>query len=423
MVTAGTSSRWTAPVRSLLIGFGFFVLGSLSDSWLQRRAVSWSTAVMDDALLGIGASLLVFLYEQRQRRHIMAREQAEKAVKESEERFRLVANTAPVLIWMAGTDKRAMYFNQLWLDFTGRSEADLQASLAGVVHPDDYQRCSEIYSHAFDERQPFRKECRLRRHDGQYRWMLDIGVPRFHEDGSFAGYIGSSVDVTERKLAEEALFSVNRKLIEAQEQERTRVARELHDDINQRVGLLAVSLGALTQKSPAVATREIEEIRKELARLGSDIQALSHRLHSSKLDYLGLARAAASFCRELSEQQKVEIDFKAVDDFPKNIPQEVSLCLFRVLQEALQNAIKHSGSQHIEVSLSNSPDVVQLTVRDSGVGFDLEEAACNRGIGLTSMRERLRLVDGQLTIDSQRQLGTTIHARVPLNPGTNSAAA
>jgi PAS domain S-box-containing protein len=219
MVAPGLSLRWRAPLRSLLIGFGFFVLGSLSDSWLQRHAVSASRALMDDTILGIGAGLLVFLYEQGQRRNIAAREQAENAVKESEERFRLVANTAPVLIWMSGTDKQPTYFNQLWLDFTGRSEADLQAGLAGIVHPEDYQKCSEIYTQAFDQRQPFKKECRLRRRDGQYRWMLDIGVPRFHENGSFAGYIGSSVDVTEQKLAEEALSSVNRRLIEAQEQD------------------------------------------------------------------------------------------------------------------------------------------------------------------------------------------------------------
>jgi PAS domain S-box-containing protein len=135
---------------------------------------------------------------------ITERRRAEDAIHESEERFRLVANTAPVMIWMSGLDKKPTYFNQLWLDFTGLSETDLENGLAGIIHPDDYQQCHETYCQGFDQKQPFKKE-RLRRHDGQYRWMLDIGVPRLHRDGSFAGYIGSCIDVTDHKLAEEAL--------------------------------------------------------------------------------------------------------------------------------------------------------------------------------------------------------------------------
>ena len=170
---------------------------------------------------------------------ITERKAAEEALRESEERFRLVANTAPVMIWMSGPDTKPTYFNQLWLDFTGVSETDLLNGLTGIVHPEDYDQCHEIYCRGFDQRQPFRKECRLRRHDGQYRWMLDIGVPRFHKDGSFAGYIGSCIDVTDHKLAEDTLTNMSRKLVQAQEQERARIARELHDDINQRLAMLA----------------------------------------------------------------------------------------------------------------------------------------------------------------------------------------
>ena len=181
---------------------------------------------------------------------ITDRKLAEETVRESEERFRLVANNAPVMIWMSGLDKKPTYFNQLWLDFTGLSETDLLNGLAGIVHPEDYLQCHDVYCRGFDQRQPFRKECRLRRHDGQYRWILDIGVPRLHKDGSFAGYIGSCIDVTDRKLAEDALTSMSRKLVQAQEQERARIARELHDDIDQRLVMLGINLDQLREHHP-----------------------------------------------------------------------------------------------------------------------------------------------------------------------------
>src|SRR5438874_12445851 len=172
--------------------------------------------------------------------------------------------------------------------------------------------CLETYSQAFDRRESFQMEYRLRRHDGEYRWIFDHGVPRFNADGAFAGFVGFCIDVTGRKEAEEALSSVSRKLIEAHEEERTWIARELHDDIDQRIALLAVNLDGLGRDLPASegqTSRRIKEVQEYVSDLGSDIQALSHRLHSSKLEYLGLVAACEAFCREFSGQQNVEIDF------------------------------------------------------------------------------------------------------------------
>ena len=250
-------------------------------------------------------------------------------------------------------------------------------------------------------------------------------MPRYNTDGSFAGYIGSCIDVTERKLAEEALSALNRILIETQEQERTRIARELHDDISQRVALLTVNLGALKRDLPDVAKaarQGIEQTEQQLTELGSDIQALSHQMHSSKLEYLGLAVAAKGFCKEFSERQKVEVHFHS-DELPKGLPPDISLCLFRVLQEALQNAMKHSGSACFDVSLVKGLNAIQLNVRDLGRGFDVDQAMNGRGVGLVSMKERLKLVDGQLFIDTTMQQGTTIRASVPLSPRMKSAGA
>jgi len=338
--------------------------------------------------------------------------------RESESRFRLVANTAPVMIWMSGPDKLSTYFNQPWLEFTGRPlEAELGNGWVEGVHAEDVEDCLNTYTRAFDRRESCNMKYRLRRHDGQYRWILDFGVPRFNADGTFAGYIGTCLDVTEQKLAEEALSSMSRRLIEAHEEERSRIARELHDDINQRLALLAVSMDLVNGKLPPAASDaklSIREAKQQIRDLCGDVQALSHRLHCSKLEYLGLASAAAGFCREVSERQGVEIDFQC-DVIPKNLRQEISLCLFRVLQEALQNATKHSGSRHFQVFLKCSSDEIALTVADSGIGFDPDEIIKCDGLGITSMRERLRLVEGELSIDSRRHFGTTVRARVPLN--------
>ena len=353
---------------------------------------------------------------------ITERKRAEEAVRESEKRFRLVASTAPVMIWMSGQDRMPTYFNHLWLEFTGQSELELKRSLPGLLHPEDRQKSIDIYREAFAQRRPFRKECRLRRHDGEYRWMLDIGVPRFNEDGSFAGYIGSCVDITEQKLVEEARASMSRRLIEAQEEERTWIARELHDDIAQRLTLLAVNVEGLNQDHPSngEANHRVNEVQKQLQEILTDIQALSRRLHSSKLEYLGLEAASAGFCRELSNLQNVEIAFLS-ESVPENLTKEVSLCLFRVLQESLQNAVKHSGARQFQVSLCGDTNEVVLTVRDSGVGFDPEQIVNQHGLGLTSMKERTKVVDGKLLIDSKLQTGTTIQARIPFKMVTAPA--
>jgi PAS domain S-box-containing protein len=340
---------------------------------------------------------------------------AEIQLRESEGRFRLVANTAPVMIWTAGTDRKCSYVNKTWLDFTGRTlEAELGDGWLERVHPDDSNRCLQTYTEAFKQRESFELQYRLRRKDGEYRWVLADGVPRFNPDGAFAGYIGSCIDITERKLAEESLATIGRRLIEAHEAERTWIGRELHDDINQRLALLAI---ALDRWSHDASTNEVTELvrhtRARITEIAQDVQALSHRLHSSKLDYLGLATAAKSFCRELSEKTKVEIGFEYAG-IPHTLSKEVSLCLFRVLQEALLNAVKHSGARSFTVDLQGTEESIELTVADFGAGFQEQEACTRHGLGLISMRERLQLVHGELTVKTQPGAGTRIRARVPL---------
>jgi len=398
--------RWNIPESALPPGTR--VLYREPTLW-QRH---WQSIVAAGALIVVQSLLIVGLLWQRARR-----QKAEAVIRESEQRFRLVTNTAPVMIWMSGPDRSCIYFNQPWLDFTGRPlDAELGDGWAQGVHPEDRESCLATYLRAFDLRESFQMQYRLRRHDGEFRWVFDIGVPRFNSDGSFAGYIGSCLDITERKLAEEALASLGGKLIAAQEQERTRIARELHDDINQQLAFLSVSLDELKQNPPqsiAEIPGRLEGIEIQTAEISRSVQALSHRLHSSKLEYLGLVAALRGFCREFSDQHRAEVTFSH-DPIPESLPDEISLCLFRVAQAALANALKHSGVRSFDVHLRSSRGGIHLNVRDGGVGFDVEKMLGGHGLGLISMRERVRFVNGEISILSKPNGGTTIAVDVPL---------
>ena len=594
---------------------------------------------------------------------------AEHHLRESEERFRLVADTAPGLIWMSGVDKLCYFFNKPWLDFTGRSpEEEYGDGWLACVHPDDLQRCLDIYNQSFDRRDKFAMEYRLRRHDGEYRWVFDVGSPRFDKEGYFTGYIGLAIDVTrnkkaadalraseerlrlaqqaahigtferdldtgvltwtaemesvyglppgrfpqsrrdleelihpqdrarvhdlidqalldgkpasaewrvfwpdgtlhwvagrwralmnqvgkpirvigvnmditarklteeklgeyeravegaeeiiivvdrqyrylianreflrrhnlsqeqvighfihefmpkkifngvvkpqleqcfqgkvvryemrytypefgdrdllvsyfpiessngidraacilqdvtERKQAEEVLRGMSRRLIDAQEQERARIARELHDDINQRLALLAVQLAQIqrNQKRKSEFGRQMNALQRDLTEISSDVESLSHDLHSSKLRYLGAVSAMKSWCQEFSHRHHMEVSFK--NHIVNAVPPEIGLCLFRVLQEGLQNAAKYSGVKHVDVEAFEQRNGLHLLISDSGVGFNVESAKQGKGLGLTSMDERVRMVNGILKIRSHPMGGTTINVEIPLQSEDN----
>jgi PAS domain S-box-containing protein len=375
----------------------------------KRRNVSLTISPLkDSAGVVVGASKIAHDISDRKR--------AEQILRESEERFRLVADTAPVLIWMSGPDKLCTFFNQGWLRFTGRSmEQELGEGWVSGVHPDDVKRCLEVYSASFDARAEFEMEYRLTRFDGEYRWIVDYGVPRFEPDGTFCGYIGTCVDITERKLSEESLRSLSGRLIRAQEQERSRIARELHDDFNQRLALLGIGLGQLWKKLPASEVEErtrILEMLKGTKEMSADMHSLSHQLHSSKLELVGLVPALKGLCKEIGQKYKIEVRF-SVSGSPLNISKDVELCLFRVTQEALANVIKHSRATSALVELGSNEYGVNLRIIDAGRGFDPDMDKPDSGIGLVSMRERLRLVGGRLSVKSEVLRGTELQAEVP----------
>jgi len=346
--------------------------------------------------------------------NLTKRKRTELSLRESEERFRLLASAAPVMIWTAGPDTGCTDVNRRWLDFTGRSLAEERGHgwMAGI-HSDDAAECRSAYRRAFDDHEPFRLEYRLRRHDGEYRWVLHNGVPQFNADGTFAGYIGSTLDVTEQKTARAALSNLSQRLMDAQEQERARLARELHDDVAQRLALITLELDQLRGIAATETRSSIAELWSLCTTLLKDVQGISRRFHSDKLDYLGIASAAASLCETLSERWGADITFTH-DGVLGDINKDVSLALFRVLQEALNNATKHSRARHVLVALRGTPQDIELEISDDGCGFDVDTASRGEGLGLVSMRERLKLVGGVVIIQSRVDVGTTIRAIAPL---------
>jgi PAS domain S-box-containing protein len=345
---------------------------------------------------------------------ITDRKLTEEALRESEERFRLAAQAGRMYAfdWDVITDVivRSEESTHIF-GLSGEPIKRTKRELLARVHPEDRATFTNSIVECTPESPNTQISYRLLRPDGSVLWLERTGHAFFDDQGKMVRMIGMVANITERKQAEEALSRVGSRLIEAHEEERTRIARELHDDIGQRLVLLAWHLGSSNGN-----------LRKQVEDLANDVQALSHSLHSPKLELLGLAAAADGFCGELSDRQRVEIEFHS-ENIPKELPKEISLCLFRVLQEALQNAIKHSGSRQFQVSLKSGASEIELTVRDSGIGFETDEAIKGPGLGLTSMQERLKLVNGQLSIDSKPQRGTTIQARVPLNPRMKSARA
>lgn len=341
-----------------------------------------------------------------------------------EKRFRILADNAPVMVWVSGQDKLCTFFNKPWLDFTGRTmEQELGNGWANGVHPEDLDRCLAIYISSFDARRAFRMEYRLRRADGEYRWILDHGVP-LHLDGEFAGFIGSCVDLTEQKQVEGQLRqsqtdlrALTARLLGLQESAASELARELHDVVSQELALVGMEISSLENelKTDGEGVRMLSKLRERIRKLSIDVHRTSRKLHPTIIEDLGLVAALRQECDAFRQRNGIHTEF-LVSNVPSNIPWEVALCLYRIAQEALHNVRKHApSSSQVRVSLTGYQEGVTLRLQDAGDGFNADPSLRRGGLGLISMDERIRLVSGKLTIESQPGEGTTVAAFVPLS--------
>ena len=368
------------------------------------------------------AVLITALLVQRRKR-----QNAEKALRESEERFRLIADTAPVLIWLAGPDKGCAFVNRPWLEFTGRTlQQEIGNGWAEGAHPGDVTRCMALYHAAFDAREPFRMEYRHRRADGQYRTLLSSGVPRYHADGRFAGYVGSVLDITDRRHAEDAVIESEAqlrqlagRLIAAQEDDRARLARDLHDDISQQLAAMALAVAAARRyvKAADGQTKVLDtlsSVQDRTTALAAEVRQLSHTLHPSSLEHSGLVAALSTHCQQVDDPGELTVRFSAAGEFD-DLDVAVQLCFFRIAQEALRNVVAHAEAATATVELRRENRHAELSIVDDGRGFDAAEVRVRvEGLGLVSIFERARLAGGEVDLVTAAGKGTAIRVRIPV---------
>jgi signal transduction histidine kinase len=241
--------------------------------------------------------------------------------------------------------------------------------------------------------------------------------------------IGLFVNIHKRRRANEIVRKSQEdyrdlagKLLTSQETERSRLARELHDDLSQRLAALAIETGFIERDSPSIsqaAAAKVQEIREGLVDLSGSIHDISRRLHPSILEDLGLADAIQSECDGLARREPIEVHFES-RDCPPRIPLHISLCLYRITQESLRNIVKHARATKVHVSLTGGKEMIHLLIKDNGSGFNPIQLPREPGLGLVSMRERVRLIQGEIIIRSQPGQGTTIEIKAPLNEVADS---
>jgi len=336
--------------------------------------------------------------------------------------FYAIANDTPAYLWMADLKEENSFLNTPFAKFLGTTETRLSDTWPDAIHPDDSERARATFREGMSKQTEYTDEFRMRRYDGEYRWVVTRAVPRFSPKGVFRGFAGSAVDITGRRLAEQKLREANEslqelssRLIDAQEEERKRLARELHDDLSQQIAALSIAAGNLKRQiSPerADARAQIDRIHDKLVQLAEAVRRMSHELHPAILQYSGLAAALRSYCEEFGALTGIQVALEIRGAF-EGVAPAAALCLFRVAQEALRNVAKHARVSQASVELERSGGMLRLTISDGGVGMEAGRARAKAGLGLLNIRERVRLVGGKVEIRSSPGQGTIIKVEAP----------
>jgi PAS domain S-box-containing protein len=368
---------------------------------------------------------------------VMDRNQRAKFLRQRDAWFRAVINDTPAYLWMASPEEKTAFVNQPLARFLGPDWQSGAGRWSARVHPEDRERISGSFHDAVSARAEYAAEYRLQRSDGEYRWVNDRGLPRFSETGAFLGYAGAIEDITgrlraehqlryanaalegelaERTQAQREVHQLSARLIDAQEDERKRLARELHDDFNQQIAALTIAMGNLNRGIPqdqAPLKAQGERIFANLAGLSEDIRRVSHELHPAALEYSGLASALREYCAEFQALTGIRVGVR-IPDALNGVPSGCALTAYRIAQEALQNVAKHSGSKEATVELATSDGIMRMCISDRGIGIGVPPSGRAAGLGLVSMKERARLAGGKLAVERAPEGGTVVTLEAPI---------
>ncbi len=364
---------------------------------------------------------------------ITERKRTEEALEQQRAFLRQVIDIDPNFIFAKDRDGRFTLVNQAVADAYGVTVEDLIGKTDADFNPNPeevefFRRMDLEVMDTLQER--FIAEEVITDAKGKLRWLQTVKRPIVDQDGMANQILGSATDITERKRAEDALRKSEAaiqesrkalqelagKLLTAQEAERRRLAREMHDDLTQRLAVLAIEAGkleTLLESSGGPVPDKLREMKEQMVKLAADVHAISRQLHPSILDDLGLVDAMESECTSFSQREGIVVKYQP-KNVPAALPKDLALCLYRMTQEALRNIAKHAQTTEAHVFLTGKDAGIMLTIEDHGIGFDLAKVRGKKGLGLASMEERARLVQAELRVDSRPGKGTVIEVRAPM---------
>lgn len=359
---------------------------------------------------------------------ITERKRTESALRESEERLTLAFAGAQEGVWDWNLDTNAVVYSPHWKQMLGYSDEEIEPHVSAwerLVHPDD-RAAAERANEGVSRGQPtYEAEFRLRHKDGHYVHVLSRGFPvRRDPGGPVVRIVGTHFDLTERREreAERVRTELLGRLVFAQEEERRRIARDLHDEFGEHLTALALRIGSLKKMcgdSPGLA-REIEALEANARSLDEAVDRLAWELRPTALDDLGIRAALTNYVQDWSDRVSIPARLHTSGLLDERLAPDVETTLYRIAQEALNNAAKYSRAGRVEVILERRADSVLLVVEDDGVGFDADDDASGRGFGLAGMRERAALVGGSLEVESARGQGTTVFVRIDVPGGAST---
>jgi PAS domain S-box-containing protein len=405
--------RWNIPESA--VPPGSEIRHRAPSMWEEHRQV----IIAGVALIAFQAALIFSLVVNLRRRRI-----AEGFLAESEARLSLAAESADAGMWSVQAESSQVWVTDKTRELFGLPEHTTLHldDFLNRMHPEDRERLNAAIQNALQSGKDMTEEYRIQRGDGSLRWLASHGRLQPAGAGQSKRLMGVTVDITDRKRAEELLRQNQQdlsqlagRIISAQEEELRRLSREIHDDLTQRLAALALDAVLIEKQldpSQSKAINELNGLRTNLSEVAEEVHDLSRRLHPSILDDLGLVQAVEAESAAFINKTEIGLSI-TTDGFPDSVPQSIALCLYRVIQEGLQNISKHSIAKAASITLQGLSSGVRLLIEDHGVGFDPEEVRKKAGIGLSSMRERVRLLDGEISFKSKPGQGTQIEVFIP----------